>query len=176
MPTFDTGSTVVTDRFVLFWQPPSPFSQWTYSEFVVDGVPYTHAEQFMMAEKARLFGDTAILAQILGAQDPRTQKALGRQVHDFSEAPWLAQRSEIVVRGNLAKFSQDPLLREALLDTGDRILVEASPLDRVWGIGLRADDRRALDPSRWRGLNLLGEALVEVRRRLRDQGHSCPDS
>lgn len=167
MTDFDTGSTVVTDRFVLFWQPPSPFSQWTYSSFVVDDVPYTHAEQFMMAEKARLFGDVATREEILRAASPRAQKALGRQVRGFSNGPWLAARSAIVVRGNLAKFSQDPALREALLETGDRTLAEASPLDTIWGIGLQADDPRALDPAQWRGQNLLGEALMEVRHRLR---------
>lgn len=166
MAPFDTGSTVITDRFVLFWQPPSPFSQWTYSEFVVDDVLYTHAEQFMMAEKARLFGDSAARARILATPDPRRQRSIGREVQGFSVGKWTEARADIVVRGNLAKFSQDPALREALLATGDRTMVEASPRDSIWGIGLRADDPRAQDPAQWQGQNLLGVALMEVRRRL----------
>ncbi|MCA8956702.1 MAG: NADAR family protein [Planctomycetes bacterium] len=163
---FDGSQVVTTDRFVFFWKPPAAFSQWTRSHFTVDGVEYTHAEQFMMAEKARLFDDRAMLARILEAVDPSVQKKLGQAVRGFDEEVWYRERVDIVVRGNSAKFSQSDKLRRVLCDTGDRLLVEASPYDRIWGIGLRADDPRAADPRQWRGENLLGSALVAVRGRL----------
>lgn len=158
---------VETERFVLFWKPPAAFSQWTLAAFEVDGVRYTSAEQFMMAEKARLFGDEGTRAKILATASPRQQKRLGRQVEGFDDAVWDRERVGIVVRGNLAKFGQDPALRRALLATGDKVLVEASPFDRIWGIGRRPTDPKALVPSEWRGLNLLGTALERVRDELR---------
>ena len=156
-----------TDQFVFFWKPPAPYSQWTPSVFLVDGLTYSCAEQFMMAEKARLFSDQDVCDRIMATPDPRKHKRLGRRVSGFVESIWLANRSAIVHRGSMAKFSQDPALRQALLDTGDRTLVEASPLDRIWGIGLRSTDARAEDPAQWQGLNLLGLALMQVREALR---------
>ena len=155
----------VTDRFVFFWGGWP--SQWHPSPFVIDGQSYRCAEQYMMAEKARLFGDTEVLRKILKATSPRAQKALGRQVRGFDAGRWTAACRDAVYRGNLAKFSQDEELRALLLATGDRTLVEASPTDRIWGIGLAADDPRAQDPSAWRGTNWLGEALMQVRTTLR---------
>lgn len=164
---FDGSQVIETATMVLFWQPPGVFGQWTPSPFTVDGVAYTCAEQFMMAEKARLFGDEATRAKILAAADPRDHKALGRQVANFVSEIWDSECLGIVVRGNLAKFGQNPDMRAALLATGDKLLVEASPLDKIWGVGLRADDPRIHDPARWRGKNLLGEALMRVRSELR---------
>ncbi|MDC0666423.1 NADAR family protein [Nannocystis radixulma] len=164
---FDGSQVIETETMVLFWQPPAAFGQWTSSRFVVDGVTYGCAEQFMMAEKARLFGDEATRAKILATDSPRQHKALGREVAGFVQAVWDRECLEIVVRGNRAKFGQNPDLRAALLATGDKLLVEASPLDRLWGVGLRADDPRIHDTSRWRGKNLLGEALMRVRAELR---------
>jgi len=166
-PSFDGGRTVVTDRFVFFWNPPSPFSQWTRSHFEVGGVHYTHAEQFMMAEKARVFGDEQLLALILAATEPGEQKRLGRSVRGFDPDTWSEHRIDIVTRGNRAKFRSTTKLRDALLDTGDRTLVEASPYDIIWGIGLRADHPDATVPSRWRGQNLLGQVLMAVRDEIR---------
>lgn len=166
--TFDGSAVITTDTMVLFWQPPGLFGQWTDSPFTVDGIDYVCAEQFMMAEKARLFGDEATRAKILASRSPREHKALGRQVAGFVAATWEAACLEIVVRGNRAKFGQNPDMRAALLATGDRLLVEASPLDRIWGVGLRADDPRIHDPAQWQGRNLLGEALMRVRAELRD--------
>jgi ribA/ribD-fused uncharacterized protein len=166
-----TGEEVVeTETLVLFWKPPAPFSQWTPCTFTLDGVTYNCAEQFMMAEKARLFGDDATLAKILATASPKTHKALGRKVAGFDGAVWGARCLEVVVRGNEAKFGQDDALRAALLATGEKRLVEASPYDTIWGIGLRADDPRALDPATWRGTNLLGQALERVRATLRGRG------
>ena len=164
-------------KFVYFWghRPPfdgglgaSCFSQWWASSFEVSGVRYPTAEHYMMAEKARLFGDDEIRRQILASSHPGEAKKLGRSIRSFSEEIWQQHRFEIVVDGNLAKFSQNHELRAYLLGTGHRILVEASPVDRIWGIGLARDDRRAADPALWQGLNLLGFALMEVRQRLID--------
>ena len=141
-------------------------SQWWPCTFVADGQSFASAEHYMMWRKALLFDDTAVAARVLAASSPAAAKSLGRQVSGFEDPAWVAARLEIVVAGNLAKFSQNPSLRSYLLGTGSRVLVEASPLDRVWGIGLEASDPRASDPSSWQGLNLLGEALMEVRATL----------
>jgi ribA/ribD-fused uncharacterized protein len=122
-----------------------------------------------MAGKALLSGDAETAARIREAPHPGAAKVLGRQVRGFSEQRWAERRFELVVTGNLAKFGQHPDLREFLAGTGDRVLVEASPRDQIWGIGLAADDERAMSPERWPGLNLLGFALMEVRHRLRAQ-------
>jgi hypothetical protein len=167
---FDGTQVVETADFVLFWKPPGVYSQWTESTFEVDGVTYNCAEQFMMASKARLFGDHEVERQIMATSSPKQQKALGRKVSGFDETVWNRECIGLVVRGNMAKFGQNPDLRETLLATGDKTLVEASPMDRIWGVGLRADDGRILDRSQWRGQNLLGRALVEVRERLRAEG------
>ena len=117
----------------------------------------------MMWRKAKLFGDDEVADKILAIDHPSEAKALGRQVRDFDERVWEAERFEIVVAGSVAKFGQHEELGAFLRGTGDRVLVEASPLDRVWGIGLAASDPAASDPTRWRGLNLLGFALMEAR-------------
>lgn len=142
------------------------FSQWWPCSFEVDGRTYTTAEQFMMAGKARLFGDEEMLELILATDDPSSCKKLGRKVQGFDDKRWAAARFELVVNGNLAKFSE-PKLREHLLSTGDAILVEASPRDRIWGIGLGKSSEAAKDPRHWRGSNLLGFALVRARALLR---------
>ena len=120
----------------------------------------------MMAEKARLFGDEAALARILASADPREVKRLGRGVTSYDPDRWAARRFDAVTEGNVAKFGQNPALLKFLLGTGDRVLVEASPDDAVWGIGVAESDPRASSPHRWPGENLLGFALMEVRKRL----------
>ena len=144
----------------------SCLSQWWPAPFEVDGSVYPTAEHYMMAAKARRFGDGATAARILEAPSPNAAKALGRGVAGFEEGPWAAARFDIVVAANLAKFSEHPELGAFLLGTGPRVLVEASPVDRVWGIGVAADDARALQPHLWPGENLLGLALMAVRARL----------
>jgi ribA/ribD-fused uncharacterized protein len=159
-------------RYLYFWghRPradgslsASCFSQWFASSFIVEGVRYATAEHWMMAEKARLFGDDVALARVLAKDDPSAAKAAGRLVRHFDETLWVRQRFEIVVRGNLAKFGQHPPLSDFLRGTGHQVLVEASPVDAIWGIGLAASDPRAQDPAQWQGLNLLGFALMAVR-------------
>jgi hypothetical protein len=141
-------------------------SQWWPAPFKVDGIIYPTSEHFMMVSKARLFGDEVMASRMLGAPSPGDAKALGRAVRGYEEERWAANRYGIVVEGNAAKFGQNPALLAYLAATADRILVEASPMDRIWGIGLAADDSRAGQPSQWRGLNLLGFALMDVREQL----------
>lgn len=164
-----------TFEFLFFWgHRPSKsgqvtkscFSQWYDASFTVDGIHYKTAEHFMMAGKARLFGDEAALEQILAAPEPKTAKALGRKVKGFDETQWKENARRLVTEGNLAKFSQNDDFRQFLLSTGNAVLVEASPYDRIWGIGLKADDERAQHPDTWRGQNLLGFALMDVRQQL----------
>ncbi|MFJ8544236.1 NADAR family protein [Streptomyces sp. NPDC093586] len=146
---------------------PSCLSQWWPSPFTVDGVEYATAEHWMMAGKARLFGDAEAERRVLAAGHPAEAKKAGRLVRGFDEAVWERERFRIVVEGSVHKFASAPALRAFLLNTGERVLVEASPVDRVWGIGLTADDEGATDPERWRGANLLGFALMVARERLR---------
>ena len=115
---------------------PGCLSQWWPAPFVVDGVTYPTAEHWMMAGKARLFDDPTGLANVLAASSPGAAKAAGRKVRGFDEQRWIAARYHLVVAGNVAKFTQHPDLRRFLLNTGERVLVEASPYDRIWGIGL----------------------------------------
>jgi ribA/ribD-fused uncharacterized protein len=163
-------------EYLFFWghrartQAPGKhaLSQWWPAPFVVDGERYASAEHYMMAEKARLFGDAETRARIIAAAEPGKAKALGRAVRGFDAATWEREGFAIVVRGNLAKFEQNAALGGWLRATGDAVLVEASPVDAIWGIGLAADDPRAHDPLEWPGRNLLGFALMQVRARIRN--------
>jgi ribA/ribD-fused uncharacterized protein len=156
-------------EFVLFWggrQPKGCLSQWYPSPFTLGGVEYATAEHYMMAEKARLFGDTAAVEKILADPDPARAKGFGRRVQGFDEDAWAEARYGIVLRGSIAKFGAHEKPREFLLGTTGKVLVEASPLDTVWGIGFDEHQPEARRPSRWRGLNLLGFALMDARAAL----------
>jgi len=142
-------------------------SQWWMADFKVDGHSYCCMEQYMMAEKARLFGDKETLEQILHSSVQGKIKALGRQVQPFDQEAWDTCKYTIVLTGNFQKFLQNPQLKDFLLRTGDKILVEASPRDRIWGIGMGKSNEDADHPAAWRGRNLLGFALMEVRNELR---------
>jgi len=157
-------------RFTFFWQSESPFSQWHPSEFVVKGKRFACAEQYMMYGKAELFGDMAVAQRILASKSPRTQKALGRKVNGFDEGLWRRERERIVYEGNHAKFTQNEELLKALLATAGTELVEASPTDRIWGVGLSEEDPRILNPAQWRGENLLGKVLTRLREELLARG------
>lgn len=145
----------------------SCFSQWWVAPFEVDGVSYRTAEHWMMAGKAKLFGDEEALAKIVGATRPSDAKRIGRLVKNFDSEVWDRQKFGLVVAGNWHKFSQHGALKDFLLATGESVLVEASPRDRVWGIGLAADHPAAKNPAGWKGENMLGFALMEVRDKLR---------
>lgn len=162
-------------KFLFFWgHTPAAdghineacFSQWWKCGFRVEDVEYSCAEQFMMAEKARMFGDEKMLAEIMKASHPKEMKSFGRAVSGFDKEAWDGACYEIVKKGNMAKFSQNPDLLDFLLGTKNRILVEASPRDRIWGIGMGKANPDAECPLKWRGTNLLGFALTEVRDRL----------
>jgi ribA/ribD-fused uncharacterized protein len=165
-------------KYVLFWghTPRTAgigrhvLSQWWPAQFTVDGHGYLSAEHYMMAEKARLFGDEDTRRAILAAVKPGAAKALGRTVRGFDESRWEQHRFEIVVAGSAAKFGQNAELASYLAETGDKVLVEASPVDHIWGIGLAADDPRAQQPREWQGLNLLGFALMRARAMLAAKG------
>jgi ribA/ribD-fused uncharacterized protein len=166
-------------KFLFFWGHraqadgsigPGVLSQWWPVAFEVDRVIYRSAEHWMMAEKARLFGDEETCSKILASRTPAEAKKLGRLVAPFDEATWNAARFEIVTRGSIAKFGQHDDLRAYLLSTNTRVLVEASPLDRVWGIGMDANHADRLHPEHWQGENLLGFALMAARDQLRAEG------
>ncbi len=141
-------------------------SQWFDASFTVDGINYATAEHFMMAEKARLFNDQESLQKILECKTPKEAKALGRKISNFDSNLWQQHRSEIVIRGNLAKFEQNVALSQWLKSTAPKILVEAAQDDQIWGIGLEQSNIDAADPRKWNGENLLGFALVLVRQKL----------
>lgn len=161
------GDISTTQQFVLFWGGWP--SQWFKCRFTIDGVEYNCCEQYMMAQKALVFGDVVTRDRILKARSPRDQKALGREVSGFDAGRWNRVCRGIVYRGNLAKFTQDAELGRLLLETGSRTIVEASPTDRIWGIGLAQDDLRAQDPAQWLGTNWLGIALMHVRQTMQEQ-------
>lgn len=141
-------------------------SQWYPSEFVLDGIRYSCAEQYMMAEKACMMKNGEILSKIMASSDPREMKTLGRSIPNFNTDKWKEIMQDVVLRANIAKFEQNPRLLHFLQWSGNRILVEASPSDAVWGIGLRASDERAQSPLTWQGTNYLGIALMKTRDKL----------
>ncbi len=168
----------IQQDFLLFWGhtqkqeeviDKSCFSQWFPSPFTIDGVTYRTAEHWMMVQKALLFNDHDIAEKVIAAEKPASAKSLGRQVKNFSAETWDRLACSIVVEGNKHKFSQHDRLKEYLLQTGNKTLVEASPTDTIWGIGLPQDAKDATNPFKWRGTNLLGFALMEVRDFLKQQ-------
>lgn len=159
-------------KFLFFWGhtpradgciTETCLSQWWMSPFEIDGITYSCAEQYMMAEKARMFHDSEMLRMILEAEHPKAMKAYGRSVQNFDKEQWDNACYEIVKRASIAKFSQNPALWEFLRTTRNRILVEASPRDRIWGIGMGRRNPDAQYPMKWKGTNLLGFALTEAR-------------
>jgi len=149
------------EKFTFFWS--GPFSNWHPSPFVIDGIVYNCSEQFMMADKARMFGDTNSLNRIMSAVDPSDQKRYGRNVQNFVKEKWDAVARDIVYQGCYAKFTQNADLKKELIATVGTTLVEASPEDCIWGVGLRKNDPRAQKRETWLGTNWLGEILTKVR-------------
>jgi len=152
-------SALTSDSYHFFWR--GPFSNWHKSEFYDRGIKFNCVEQYMMAAKAMLFSDTVTHHDIMKQTDPRNMKALGRRVKGYNDMEWDYFKENIVFRGLLCKFSQNPDLRIELLSTGNKMLVEASPYDRVWGIGFGEAEALA-NKSKW-GENLLGKLLTEVK-------------
>lgn len=142
------------------------FSQWYMADFYVGHIKYCCMEQFMMSKKALLFGDKETNELIMKADVPGEIKALGKKVKGFEESVWNEFKSLIVLTGNYYKFSQLKKARQYLLGTGNAILAEASPYDTIWGIGMGEEEAKQKDMSDWRGSNLLGFALMEVREEI----------
>ena len=153
-------------QFTFFWQ--GPFSQWHRANFTIDGVTYNCAEQYMMHQKALTFGDTETAELIMKTESPRDQKDLGRQVKNFNVDKWSKVNLKIVYKGNLAKFTQNEELKNELLSTGNRLLVEASPYDQIWGIGMGVEQEGNDNPINWKGQNLLGWAITLVKQELQN--------
>lgn len=165
-------------KYYFFWghTPKIPggvdkscLSQWFPNPFTVEGTLYHTAEHWMMAGKARMFNDAEALEEIFKTTKPGTAKAWGRKVKNFDADLWKAKAYDLVVEGNVHKFSQHKPLKEFLLKTGNQVIVEASPRDFIWGIGLSQYKAEALNPDKWRGTNWLGFALMEVRDKLLNQ-------
>ncbi len=128
------------------------------------GKKYDNNEQWMMAAKAWLMNDLATLIEIHKIHDPKAIKALGRKVKPFNEALWQKACEAVVTAGAVAKFSATERMRKEILDTGELILVEGSPVDRIWGVGISWRSPEIEDPKNWRGKNLLGKCLMEARK------------
>lgn len=173
---------IVKNNYALFWA--GKLSQWYPAKIVINGESYCCNEQYMMACKALLFEDYETYRKIMNTQSPREQKALGRQVKYFDEGRWYktgffsggnwyADKNgkpyayQIVLRANLAKFSQHKTLKKLVFESGDLIFVEASPYDKIWGIGLDAKDPKAWDEATWQGKNWLGNCITLARDTLR---------
>lgn len=157
----------ITDKFVFFYT--ELFSQWHICSFKdpLSGVVYNCTEQFMMHKKALVFKDFETAKKIMAAKKPADQKALGRLVRGYRDDKWDEVKFKIVCNGNMLKFTQNPKLLAALLETGDKTLVEASKKDTIWGIGMYEDTPGVEDPKNWQGENLLGYALTDVRDHLK---------
>lgn len=158
--------------YIYFWEAeraqdgslgPGCFSQWWPASFQIGEQVFATAEHFMMHSKAVLFGDEGAAKRILGSDSPREAKEIGRQVENFDSQLWQEHRFAVVLRGNLAKFSQNEDLKGYIFSTGESILVEASPTDTIWGIGMSEEEARIVSPADWRGANLLGFALMRTR-------------
>jgi ribA/ribD-fused uncharacterized protein len=158
------GGTIMTrDDFVFFYTSEHPFSNWYMMLFEHQSIQYNCSEQYMMYKKAMLFKDVDVAEMIMDQGHPRKQKFLGRQVRGYDDQIWMAECENIMVPGLVSKFQQDSYSRNTLLETGDKIIVEASKYDKIWGIGMEETDQRAPFPERWAGKNLLGKVLMKAR-------------
>jgi len=156
------------EKFCLFWG--GPFSQWAKRDMEINGIKYNCCEQYMMAEKARLFEDFEMVTKIMSQANPREQKKCGREVRNFDQGEWEAIARDVVYDANYAKFTQNEDCLDTLAGKRGQTIVEASPYDKIWGIGLSKDDPRAKDRSQWQGTNWLGEAIMQVRDKLEAEG------
>ena len=154
----------ITDTHIYFWG--SELSNWYNCRFTYKGHVFHNSEQAFMWEKALYFNDDEIAELILNTPDPRANKELGRSVKNFNKNEWMKVSYSIMINVNFIKWSSNKKLKELLLSTGEKTLVEASPSDTIWGIGLHWKDDLVLDENNWKGANLLGYALMEVRKRL----------
>jgi ribA/ribD-fused uncharacterized protein len=173
---FESGDTL---KYLFFWGHANKyneevgafcFSQWFECPFIVENITYKTAEHWMMAQKALLFGDKNNFEKIINCKKPGEAKELGRQVSGYDEQTWNEEKFNIVKLGNIHKFSQHSKFADYLLQTENKILVEASPVDIIWGIGLSKDSKNIENIYAWRGQNLLGFALMAARDFLKESG------
>lgn len=154
----------ITDKYVFFWD--GIYSQWYKSPMIIDNITYVTAEQYMMHQKALHFGDTEIAEEVMVTRHPADQKKLGRKIKNFDKTSWDKVNLQIVYKGNYAKYTQNEELKQLLINTGDRLIVEASPEDVIWGIGLHENDPNIDNPLLWKGQNLLGWAITLVKQEI----------
>lgn len=162
----------MTRKVICFHKPGEPndyLSNWYYSDFILDGMRFNSVEQYMMYNKAITFGDTETAQKILNTNNFKLMKQLGREVHNYNDRVWSSIRYDVVKAGVLAKFSQNAGLAEKLLNTGNSLLAECAVRDRIWGIGLGMSNPDRFNPAMWKGQNLLGKVLMDVRNILNGQ-------
>jgi ribA/ribD-fused uncharacterized protein len=174
---FESGDAL---KYIFFWGHTNKyneeagkfcFSQWFESPFTVESITYKTAEHWMMAQKALLFADRTIFDKIINCEKPGEAKDLGRKVIGYDDQIWNEKKFDLVKVGNIHKFNQHPKFAKYLLKTENRILVEASPVDNIWGIGLSQDSSDIQNIYAWRGQNLLGFVLMATRDFLKEFGH-----
>lgn len=153
------------NKYIFFWG--NEFSQWYPSIFVIDGITYKTAEHYMMWCKAKLFKSNRIADMILESENPDDVRWLGRQIQNFDDSVWKQNCRKFVYDGSYAKFTQNENLLKVLMDTGDLKIVEASPEDFNWGIGLTEEEAVNIPEEEWPGTNWLGLALTELREKLK---------
>jgi len=150
-----------TKTHLYFWG--GIYSQWAYSKFIENDIEFTSAEQYMMYKKALLFDDIETSIKILNIDNPRKVKKLGREIKNFDNKIWNENKIDIVTQGNILKFSQNEKLMNIMFEDCNLTLVEASPYDKIWGVGLHFDDNLILNQDNWRGENLLGVCIMRAR-------------
>jgi len=156
------------NKYEFFWKSNSPFSNWHPAKFEVDGQKFENSEQYMMWAKATLMADFTTADKIMKISDPHEIKKLGKQVTPFNSTLWDKVKFDVMTVGCKAKFTQNEVLKKVLLATGDKKICEASPFDRIWGIGLNEDDAKKTDSKDWPGQNLLGKVLTKLRDELKN--------
>jgi ribA/ribD-fused uncharacterized protein len=164
--TFDQTETA---KSVLFWKPPCIGGNWTICPFHMHGHRFNCSEKAVMWRKAKLFGAVAVAEEILAAEDPKDHMALGRRIANFDQEVWDAHKFDIMVDVLMHKFFQNEDYADALIATDGKQLVECSPRDPIWGVGMNARDfmkKAKEDTAKAKGENLLGKALMVVRDRL----------
>lgn len=156
---------IITDTHVFFYGGPAIYSNWYPAKFqdLITGIRFENTEQAFMWQKARFFLDMDIMDEIVGTPNPKEVKLLGRKIRDYDDKAWNCVRYGMMVYVNYLKFSQNNELATQLKAIGNRILVEASPYDKIWGIGLGLEDQEIFTPELWNGQNLLGKALTKVK-------------
>jgi hypothetical protein len=155
----------IKDNYLLFWS--GHFSNWYPASFIIGSMTFNCVEQYMMYMKAKTFNDQETMDKVMATLDAKEQKKLGRGVKNFNPVAWDLVKEEVVYDGCFAKYLQNLDLKEDIIKTNDLMLVEASPYDKIWGIGMSAKDPDVTDESKWKGENLLGKALMKVRNKLK---------